>query len=182
MIISLLDYGAGNVRSVVNAVEKLGCAIRQIKKPSDILDAEKLLFPGVGNYESMIKSLNRHGYIQPLREYLESDRPFLGICLGMQALFEGSEEDLSDDESIGFLKGRVQRFQTELPVPHIGWNGLHRKKESPFFKNIDAEAKFYFVHSYHVVPENEPNEPNEPDKPVIWNRWTKYHIICIWKI
>jgi imidazole glycerol-phosphate synthase len=155
MIISLLDYGAGNVRSVVNAIEKLGSTIHRIKKPSDILNAEKLLFPGVGNYESMIQSLNKDGYIQPLREYLEADQPFLGICLGMQALFEGSEEDLLSYESIGFLKGRVKRFQTELPVPHIGWNGLHIKKHSPFFKGIGSEAKFYFVHSYHVVPEDE---------------------------
>jgi imidazole glycerol-phosphate synthase len=155
MIISLLDYGAGNVRSVVNAVEKLGSTIKRVEKPADILSAEKLLFPGVGNYESMIQSLNRDGYVQPLREYLKADRPFLGICLGLQALFEGSEEELLGYESIGFLKGRVKRFQTELPVPHIGWNGLHIKKDSPFLKGIGAENKFYFVHSYHVVPEDE---------------------------
>jgi glutamine amidotransferase/cyclase len=155
MIISLLDYGAGNVRSVVNAIEKLGGTVKEIKNPSDILDAERLLFPGVGNYENMIKILNQKNYIEPLREYLKADRPFLGICLGMQALFEGSEEDFSGNESLGIFKGRVNRFKTGLAVPHIGWNGVNMKKESPAFKGIKTDTKFYFVHSYHVVPEDE---------------------------
>lgn len=155
MIISLLDYGAGNVRSIVNAVEKLGGTVKEVKKPSDILDAEKLLFPGVGNYENMIKILNLKNYVRPLREYLQADRPFLGICLGMQALFEGSEEDFSGNESVGIFKGRVTRFKTGLAVPHIGWNGVNLKKDSPVFKGISADTKFYFVHSYHVVPEDE---------------------------
>lgn len=154
-MITLLDYGAGNVRSVVNAVEKLGGTIRPVKKPADILDAEKLLFPGVGNYQSMIKILNEKKYIQPLQEYLKADRPFLGICLGMQALFEGSEEDRSGLESIAVFKGRVKRFQTSLAVPHIGWNGISRKQESPLFEGIHTPSvKFYFVHSYHIVPED----------------------------
>ncbi len=155
MIISLLDYGAGNVRSVVNAIEKLGGTVKEIQKPSDILDAERLLFPGVGNYENMIKILNQKKYIEPLREYLKSDQPFLGICLGMQALFEGSEEDFSGNESIGVFKGSVKRFKTRLAVPHIGWNGVNRKQDSPVFKDINPDTKFYFVHSYHVVPEDE---------------------------
>ena len=155
MKITLLDYGAGNVRSIANAVEKLGGRIKPVARPSDILDAEKLLFPGVGNYENMIRILNEKKYIAPLREYLRADQPFFGICLGMQALFEGSEEDVSDNESLGILKGRVKRFQTNLAVPHIGWNGVHLKQDSPLFKGIGPDAKFYFVHSYHVVPENE---------------------------
>ncbi|MCP4671791.1 MAG: imidazole glycerol phosphate synthase subunit HisF [Desulfobacula sp.] len=154
-MITLLDYGAGNVRSVVNAIEKLGVKVKMVGKPSDILDAEKLLFPGVGNYESMIKILNERGYIKPLREYLKADQPFFGICLGMQALFEGSEEDLSGNESLNIFKGRVQRFKTHLAVPHIGWNGVNIKQESPVFKNVALESKFYFVHSYHIVPEDE---------------------------
>lgn len=154
MIITLLDYGAGNVRSVVNAVEKLGGTIKPVQKASDILDAERLLFPGVGNYRSMIQILNEKKYIDPLREYLQSDQPFFGICLGMQALFEGSEEDFSSNESLGFFKGRVKRFKTELSVPHIGWNGVNLKQDSPVFKGIDPEAKFYFVHSFHIAPED----------------------------
>lgn len=153
-MITLLDYGAGNVRSVVNAIERLGGTIKPVQKPEDILSAEKLLFPGVGNYESMIRILNRKHYIQPLREYLKADRPFFGICLGMQALFEGSEEDLSGNESIGLFKGMVKRFKTRLSVPHIGWNGVNIKKDSPIFTDIDPGTKFYFVHSYHIAPED----------------------------
>ncbi|OGR34194.1 MAG: imidazole glycerol phosphate synthase, glutamine amidotransferase subunit, partial [Desulfobacula sp. RIFOXYB2_FULL_45_6] len=147
MIISLLDYGAGNVRSVVNAVEKIGGTVKEVKTPSDIRNAERLLFPGVGNYENMIKILNQKNFIVPLRKYLQADRPFLGICLGMQALFEGSEEDFSGNESIGIFKGSVKRFKTRLAVPHIGWNGVNLKKDSPVFKGIGADTKFYFVHS-----------------------------------
>lgn len=154
MIITLLDYGAGNVRSVANAVEKLGGRIKPVTKPGDILDAEKILFPGVGNYENMIRILNEKKYIEPLREYLKADQPFLGICLGMQALFEGSEEDFSGNPSLGILKGRVTRFSTGLSVPHIGWNGINIKQDSPLLDQIDPDTKFYFVHSYHIEPED----------------------------
>ncbi|MBU0464087.1 MAG: imidazole glycerol phosphate synthase subunit HisF [Proteobacteria bacterium] len=153
-MITVLDYGAGNVRSVVNAIEKLGGKIKSVKKPSDILDAQKLLFPGVGNYENMIKILHEKNYIHPLQEYLKADQPFFGICLGMQALFEGSEEDFSGNESLGVFKGIVKRFKTRLAVPHIGWNGVNLKKDSPVFNGIATDTKFYFVHSYHIVPED----------------------------
>lgn len=153
-MITLLDYGAGNVRSVTNAVEKLGGSLKRATSPEDILSAEKILFPGVGNYGNMIQILNRKDYIRPLREYLASGRPLFGICLGMQALFESSEEFVSEDESLGFFKGRVERFKTNLAVPHIGWNGINRKQDSPLLDGIPDDAKFYFVHSYHIVPED----------------------------
>ncbi|MBU0971890.1 MAG: imidazole glycerol phosphate synthase subunit HisF [Proteobacteria bacterium] len=153
-MITLLDYGAGNVRSVMNAVQRLGGTLTRVTKPEDILNAEKLIFPGVGNYESMIRILNQKKYIEPLREYLFADRPFFGICLGMQALFQGSEEDFSGNESLGFFKGRVARFKTNLAVPHMGWNGINIKQDSPLLKEIDPGSRFYFVHSYHIVPED----------------------------
>ena len=154
-MISLLDYGAGNVRSVINAVEKLGGKIKMVKKPLDIINAEKLLFPGVGNYESMIKILNEQDYIKPLQEYLKADQPFFGICLGMQALFEGSEEDFSGNKSLNLFKGRTKRFNTRLAIPHIGWNGVNIKQDSPVFEGVKKNIKFYFVHSYHIVPEDQ---------------------------
>jgi imidazole glycerol-phosphate synthase len=154
MNITLLDYGAGNVRSITNAVESLGVGIRTASSPSDILNAEKILFPGVGNYRSMIRILNEKKWIQPLREYLKADQPFFGVCLGMQALFEGSEEDTSDYESLCFFKGRVRRFVTSLAVPHMGWNGVRLKQDSPLFKGIDPKARFYFVHSYYIDPKD----------------------------
>jgi len=153
-MITLLDYGAGNVRSIMNAVAKLGSTLKLVKEPKDILAAEKLIFPGVGNYESMIQILHQKNYIQPLKEYLGADRPFFGICLGMQALFEGSEEDFSNNSSLGFFKGGVKRFTTDLSVPHIGWNGVNIKQDSPLLEGIDPGARFYFVHSYHLVPED----------------------------
>jgi len=153
-MITLLDYGAGNVRSVINAVERLGGSLRLVTRPEDILSADKLIFPGVGNYESMIQILNQKDYIEPLREYLSADRPFFGICLGMQALFQGSEESVSSNESLGFFKGRVARFKTDLAVPHMGWNGINIKQKSPLLSGIDPDSRFYFVHSYHLVPED----------------------------
>ena len=154
MKITLLDYGAGNVRSVVNAVETLGATVERVRSAEDILKAEKLLFPGVGNYQTMIRILNEKNYIAPLRQYLAQDRPFFGICLGMQALFEGSEEYTGDLESLGFFKGRVKRFTTDLAVPHMGWNGINLKQDSPLMDGIAADARFYFVHSFHLAPED----------------------------
>lgn len=138
----------------MNAVEKLGGGLKRVTRPQDILEAEKLIFPGVGNYASMIQVLNQKGYIGPLQKYLEADRPFFGICLGMQALFDGSEEDDSANQSLGFFKGRVQRFKTRLSVPHIGWNGINIKQDSPLLDGVDPDARFYFVHSFHLVPED----------------------------
>lgn len=151
-MITLLDYGAGNVRSVINAIEGLGAPVKLVQNPEDILAAEKLVFPGVGNFESMMKILEGHGLSAPLRQYLQEDRPFFGICLGLQALFEESEE-APGTPGLGFLKGRVKRFRGDLPVPHIGWNGLIVEKPSPIFKGIRGDEKFYFVHSYYVAPD-----------------------------
>ncbi len=154
MIITVLDYGAGNVRSLINAVEKMGGTVKMVETPEDILAAEKLIFPGVGHYSSMINTLHDQGFVGPLREYLNADRPFLGICVGMQALFDGSEEEQVPRESLGFFKGRVCRFKTDLSVPHIGWNGINIKQASPLLSGVEPDTKFYFVHSYHIVPED----------------------------
>ena len=150
-MITLLDYGAGNVRSVINALESLGASVQVVKRPEDILSAQSLVFPGVGNFRSMMGILEGKGLINPLKQYLEADRPFFGICLGLQALFEESEE-APGVKGLGFLKGTVKRFSGDLSVPHIGWNGLIFKKPSPIFYNITGDEKFYFVHSYHVCP------------------------------
>ncbi|MFP3998831.1 MAG: imidazole glycerol phosphate synthase subunit HisF [Desulfobacterales bacterium] len=153
MIITLLDYGAGNVRSVINAIEKLGLQVHTAVGPEDIIRAEKLVFPGVGNFGSMMRVLNEKGYVEPLLEYLRADRPFLGICLGLQALFEQSLE-APGIAGLGFIPGTVRRFETELSVPHIGWNGINIQKSSFLFNNLAEDEKFYFVHSYHVVPDD----------------------------
>ena len=152
-MIGFLDYGAGNVRSVINAIHKLGHPVKVIRDPQDIRDAEKLVFPGVGNFGEMMKSLQERGFVEPLKEFLHSGRPFLGICLGLQALFDKSQE-APGVEGLGFIRGEVRRFSTELSVPHIGWNGLRIKKPSQIFHGLEGEEKFYFVHSYHVVPDD----------------------------
>lgn len=151
-MITLLDYGAGNVRSVVNALESLGATVRQVERPEDILSAEKLVFPGVGNFRSMMNILEGKGLAEPLKHYINEGRPFFGICLGLQALFEESEE-APGVKGLGIFKGKVKRFTGPLAVPHIGWNGLVFKKPSKLFQHIEGDEKFYFVHSYYVAPE-----------------------------
>jgi imidazole glycerol-phosphate synthase len=150
-MITLLDYGAGNVRSVMNAIERLGERIKKAECADDIVSAEKLVFPGVGAFGSMMQILKDKNFIDPLKAYLSSGRPFLGICLGMHALFEFGEES-NGTQGIGLFKGRVERFKTDLAVPHIGWNGIRIRQPSRIFNGLRGDEKFYFVHSYHVVP------------------------------
>jgi len=149
-MITLLDYGAGNVRSVINAIESLGHTVKVVTGGEDILSAEKLVFPGVGAFGNMMCILREKKYVEPLLAYLRSDRPFLGICLGLQALFDHSEE-APDIKGLGYIPGEVKRFAIELSVPHIGWNGLKNKQPSRIFAGLQGGEKFYFVHSYHVV-------------------------------
>ena len=151
MKVTLLDYGAGNVRSVVNALKALGAEVRPVERPEDILSAERLVFPGVGNFGSIMRALHERGFVEPLREYLRQNRPFLGICLGLQVLFEGSEE-APGVAGLGVFPGFVRRFRVGLSVPHIGWNGVKARKPSPLFNGLSGEEKFYFVHSYYVEP------------------------------
>ncbi len=153
-MITLLDYGAGNVRSVINALKRLGQEVRIVQSPRDIEEAAKLIFPGVGAFGNMMHILERKGFAQPLKAYLQADRPFLGICLGLQALFESSEE-ASDVPGLGIIPGQVKRFDIELSVPHIGWNSIRVAKPSPLFDGFTGEEKLYFVHSFHVVPDQE---------------------------
>jgi glutamine amidotransferase/cyclase len=154
-MISLLDYGAGNVRSLRNAIAYLGYRLVDIERPADILKAERLIFPGVGAFGAAMERLKRLGYVGPLREYLAADRPFLGICIGLQSLFEGSEES-PGVAGLGLIPGLVERFpHGELAVPHMGWNGLRPLRGSALLDGVD-DGKFYFVHSYHArrTPDN----------------------------
>ena len=151
-MITLLDYGAGNVRSVINAIESLGETVKIAGSGEEIANAERLLFPGVGAFGNMMRILNRKGYVKPLKVFLDSGRPFFGICLGMQALFETSEEAPAT-KGLGLLKGVVKRFDIDLAVPHIGWNGINIKKPSRIFTGLAGNEKFYFVHSYYIAPE-----------------------------
>jgi glutamine amidotransferase/cyclase len=153
-MITLLDYGAGNVRSVINAIERLGERVKIVSSANDILSAEKLIFPGVGAFGNMIRILNEKKYTEPLKSYLGSGRPFFGICLGLQALFGGSEE-APGQKGLGILPGTVKRFTIDLSVPHIGWNGISIRQPSRLFNGLKGDEKYYFVHSFHVVPEED---------------------------
>mmetsp|Transcript_25350 Transcript_25350/g.55554 ORF Transcript_25350/g.55554 Transcript_25350/m.55554 type:complete len:564 (+) Transcript_25350:123-1814(+) len=153
--VSLLDYGAGNVRSVRNAIRACGYEIEDITDPAQISQAKAIVFPGVGSYGSAMKVLKEKGFDQPLREYLSGrDRPFLGICLGMQTLFESSDEHEEGADAIpglGVIPGKVIKFdEAKMTVPHIGWNGRIAHKESSVLKYVTPEESAYFVHSYYA--------------------------------
>jgi glutamine amidotransferase/cyclase len=154
-MITLLDYGAGNVRSVRNAIKKLGSEVQDVTCADDILNAEKLVFPGVGSFGHAMSSLQDLGYIEPLLAHIRADKPFLGICLGLQTLFETSDESLGV-QGLGVVAGHVGRFpKGQLSVPQIGWNGVKLHQDSPLFKG-HSDEKLYFVHSFRAMetPEN----------------------------
>jgi glutamine amidotransferase/cyclase len=148
-MITLLDYGAGNVRSVRNAITRLGHTVRDVQGPQDILSAEKLIFPGVGSFGSVMQRLHHDGLVEPLIERIRLNKPFLGICVALQAMFEGSEES-PGVAGLAILPGQVKRFTNRnLSVPQIGWNGIIAHKESPILKDYQGQ-KLYFVHSYRA--------------------------------
>lgn len=153
-MIYLLDYGAGNVRSVINALERLGETVQTVKSGNDILNADRLVFPGVGSFGSMMEILREKGFVSPLAEYLRSGKPFFGICLGLQALFDSSEE-APGVAGLAVIPGTVKRFTVDLAVPHIGWNGINVRQPSRIFNGMRGNEKFYFVHSYHVAPSSD---------------------------
>ncbi|CAK9213641.1 unnamed protein product, partial [Sphagnum troendelagicum] len=148
--VTLLDYGAGNVRSIRNAIHLLGFNIREVTSPEDIGNAKRLIFPGVGSFKAAMDVLNSKGLAESLCAYIREDRPFLGICLGLQLLFDYSEEGFT--EGLGIIPGTVARFDSSagLRVPHIGWNGLQLKQPSQLLEGINGRH-VYFVHSYRGV-------------------------------
>ncbi|KAG5189412.1 imidazole glycerol phosphate synthase [Tribonema minus] len=150
--VSLLDYGAGNVRSVRNAITSLGYAIKDVATPGDIDAAEVIIFPGVGSFGNAMDTLEGKGYTEPLKAYLAANRPFFGICLGMQTLFESSEES-PEHKGLGIIPGAVTQFDSsQVSVPHIGWNGAIQHRRSHVIDSLDKDDVVYFVHSYRALP------------------------------
>lgn len=149
--IGVIDYGSGNLRSVCKALEASGCTPSLISEPSGLSGLDAIVVPGVGAFAHCAENLRATGLWNPVREWALSGRPYLGICLGYQLLFESSEES-PDVEGFGVLKGRVVRFSDpSLKVPHMGWNTLS-KTSGPLYKSLSDAVSMYFVHSYYPVP------------------------------
>ncbi|XP_039042609.1 imidazole glycerol phosphate synthase hisHF, chloroplastic-like [Hibiscus syriacus] len=157
-VVTLLDYGAGNVRSVRNAIRYLGFEIEDVRTPKDILNADRLIFPGVGAFASAMDVLTKTGMAEALCTYIKNGRPFLGICLGLQLLFESSEEN-GPVNGLGLIPGVVGRFNSsnDFRVPHIGWNALQVAKDSEILDDV-GDHHVYFVHSYRAMPSDDNKE------------------------
>lgn len=147
----LIDYGRGNLHSVNKALEKVGCSVTRVSKAKEFRSQELLVFPGQGHFGEAMGQLKELGLIEPIREWIHDERPFLGICLGFQLLFEGSEETPEVD-GLKIFKGTCVRFpETVGKVPHMGWNPVHAGTGNPFGKELfpeDDTDHFYHVHSY----------------------------------
>ncbi len=149
----IVDYGAGNLRSVAKAVERAGYRPRVSDDARALDDARVVIVPGVGAAADTMRNLREHGMVEPLRAVIAARRPFLGVCMGMQALFTSSDED-GGQECLGIVPGVVRRLTGELKVPHMGWNNLHQRRPHWIFDGIPDDAYVYFVHSFYGEPED----------------------------
>ena len=152
-MISIVDYGMGNLRSVEKGFTSQGIEVRVTEDPGDIESSSGLVLPGVGAFGDCVRNLRERSMTGPIKDFIESGRPFLGICLGFQVLFESSEE-ASGEEGLGIFRGKVMRFRVgekRLKVPHMGWNRVSAPEGTRILEGIPQQSWFYFVHSYHVV-------------------------------
>jgi len=153
-MIVIIDYGAGNIRSVCNAVAALGYRPLVTDNPHDIDKADALILPGVGAAGDTMRSLTALKFVDPLTGYISGGRPFLGICIGLQVLFDRTEEG-GGHNCLGVYRGRVSRFTAVDKIPHMGWNRVKQRLDHAVFRGIESGSFFYFVHSYYAVPEDE---------------------------
>lgn len=147
-MIAVLDYGGGNVGSVLKAIEYLGFSGQRVERPAEVAAAEKIIFPGQGHFGAMMKGLEERAMLAPLQDAFAAGKPFLGICLGLQALYESSEE-APGVRGLGILPGRVTRFQGVFKVPHVGWSQLVLHPDTKLFHGIPGGSFVYFCHSYY---------------------------------
>ena len=162
-MIAVIDYGMGNLRSVQKSLEFVGAKVIVTHDPDLILNANSVVLPGVGAFKDCMANLKKLKLVDPIRKFIDGGKPFLGICLGLQVLFEESEE-YGPVAGLGILPGKVVKFpdgssETKngrpIKIPHMGWNQIKIKKNVPLFDKVDAAPYFYFVHSYYVVPKDQ---------------------------
>ncbi len=155
-MIAIVDYQMGNLRSVQKGFEHVGHEALITSDPADLAAADKIVLPGVGAFQDAMTELRRRELVEPILAAIDAGKPFLGICLGLQLLFDVSHED-GDHEGLGVIPGEVVRFSvpSDHKVPHMGWNQLEIRRRPPIFEGIADGAHFYFVHSYHVAPRDE---------------------------
>lgn len=155
-MISIIDYGAGNLQSVEKALRHIGCRCSVIADPAKLRQAQAAVLPGVGAFGDAMASLRARGLEGPIREFIATGKPFLGICLGLQLLFESSEES-PGVAGLGLLKGKILRLPagSGLKIPHIGWNSLSLQKAGGLFAGVEGEPYVYFVHSYYLQAEED---------------------------
>lgn len=156
----VVDYGMGNLRSVAKAFEHLGCPAKISDTPADIQAADRLVLPGVGAFADAMAALQSRGLVDPIISFIGSGKPFLGVCLGLQLLFELSHED-GRHRGLAVWPGQCVRFDftghpdaATLKIPHMGWNEIQIQNDCPLFTNLPGRSSTYFVHSYHVVPQD----------------------------
>jgi imidazole glycerol phosphate synthase glutamine amidotransferase subunit len=157
-LIGVVDYGAGNLGSVMNALKRLGFSARFVRGPGELSGEspyERVLFPGDGHFATAMASLEKNGYDEALREWIRADRPFLGICIGLQLLFDSSEEappvEGKPVRGLGLIPGTVRRFPGRK-VPQIGWNQTTARPSSKLFRGLPENSFFYYIHSYYTDP------------------------------
>jgi glutamine amidotransferase len=184
LVIAIVDYGMGNLRSVWKAFAHLGADARLTRSPADVADAEKVVLPGVGAFRDCMANLDRFGLLDATLAAIRGGKPYLGICIGLQILYEESEE-FGRSEGLGVLRGKVVRFPSDmtegggnegqpLKVPQIGWNSLRILREAPLLRGIPQGAHCYFVHSYYGIPE-------EPDVVASMTEYGVPFVSSVWK-
>ena len=152
-MIAIIDYGAGNLRSVANAIARLGYQPRITSQAGELSEAQAVILPGVGAAGDTMESLRTLGLVEPIKQLIADNRPFFGVCIGLQMLFTSTEESGGHD-CLGIIAGRVKKLPAGLKVPHMGWNQVSQRISHSLFEGIPDGANFYFVHSYHGEPED----------------------------
>jgi glutamine amidotransferase len=150
--IHIIDYDAGNIESIRNALRKIGCEPVTTNNPKDLFKAKAIIFPGQGSFPAAMKKLNKNGIDKALIELINNKMPFIGICLGLQLMFTKSEE--GECKGLDLFKGTVPKIPDSVKVPHIGWNNVSFNNNHPIFNGIPDNSYFYFIHSYYVNPDN----------------------------